>query len=220
MRTLRLLAMAAVALLAAFVPTALADDDDDDGGGALRCGPNLVVEGDFEAPPAGPTFVTYAAPLTFGAWRVTSGSIDHIGLYWQAASGVQSVDLSGLVAGTIQQDIVTEPGARYVLRFALSGNPDGPPSTKQTEVRFGGDVVDQPTSASGASRAMMNWGYVQYTVEATSALSALEFESLTNTPFGPALDDVSLCQILDDDDDDDDDGGGDDDDDDDDGGDG
>jgi choice-of-anchor C domain-containing protein len=221
MKRLRQALMAVLVVLAALAflaPAAVADDDDDDGGGgAVACGPNIVANGDFEVPVVPGPFVTYPTGFNFGGWMVTSGTIDHIGTHWQAASLRQSVDLSGLTPGTIRQDIATMPGERYILRFAMAGNPDGPPTVKQMEVRFGGAVVDQPTfSTSGTSRTAMGWVYLDYVVQATTALSALEFQSLTNTPFGPALDDVSLCQILDDDDDDDD-GGDDDDDDEDDG---
>ena len=58
---------------------------------------NIVTNGDFEIPVVSWPHVTYSAGQTFSGWTVESGSIEQIAAgYWQAASGSQSVDLSGL----------------------------------------------------------------------------------------------------------------------------
>ena len=36
-------------------------------------------------------------------WKVTSGNIDYVGSYWEAASGDRSIDLNGTKKGAISQ---------------------------------------------------------------------------------------------------------------------
>src|SRR5918996_3601962 len=150
-------ALAVLAALAAFAPVAVADDDDDDNG-VVACAPNsnIVVNGDFELPFVPGAFLTYPPGPALTGWMITSGTIDHIGTHWQAASLRQSLDLNGLEQGTISQTLATVAGERYILRFAMAGNPDGPPALKTMDVRFGGPTVVQPTfDTTGKTRAAM-----------------------------------------------------------------
>ena len=84
-----------------------------------------MVNGSFEAPSAGGSFVGYGGGGNIGGWTVGGSGVDHIGGFWQAADGVQSVDLNGSDAGSVFQDLVTIPGGEYSTRFALAGNPFG-----------------------------------------------------------------------------------------------
>jgi choice-of-anchor C domain-containing protein len=161
----------------------------------------LVTNGSFETPDAGGAFVGYGTGQVFGGWTVRDGSIDHIGLLWQAADGHQSVDMNGAGPGTIDQDIATEPGYAYTLRFALAGNPYGY-DPKRLAVLWGGQqVADLTFDQTGTSPTDMHWGYHTLYLAANSATTRLAFQSLTGSmngaqgfaPFyGPALDDVSL----------------------------
>jgi choice-of-anchor C domain-containing protein len=218
MRTLRLTLVASLAALAVFVPAALAQP----------LGPNIVVNGDFEAPVVCPA---QFATLPPAGWTLEQGTVDLVCFtFWMPASGLQSVDLTGTPGqGTISQNLTTVPGERYRLRFAMAGNPDpacqviGEGTTRTMEVSWGGSVVATlSVDVSGRSFADMGWTYHDFTLVAPGTPTELQFRSLTGTFCGPALDDVSVQQILDDDDDDgddddDDDDDGDDDDDDDDG---
>src|SRR5437867_2014812 len=66
---------------------------------------NIVSNGSFEIPDIGTSAgVTYSAGQTFGNWTIDSASVDLI-KGWQAADGLQSIDLSGLDAGSIHQDL-------------------------------------------------------------------------------------------------------------------
>ncbi|CAN0483827.1 unnamed protein product, partial [Phaeothamnion confervicola] len=100
----------------------------------------LLPDGDFAG--SGNPFQTIFLNQNFGAtnkWTVTKGSVDWIGDYWQSPSGIGggSVDLDGLDAGTISQSLTLAPGT-YTVTFALSGNPDGLPTTKLLEVNVNG----------------------------------------------------------------------------------
>src|SRR5688572_15361210 len=113
---------------------------------------SIVANGDFESPVVtgfqnafGQTTVDwYFSGQTFGNWTVESGSID---LYrepeWQAASGSQSVDMSGQGPAIIYQDLATTPGQLYTLGFMLAGNPAPAEGNrvKRLDVHWGGTVA-------------------------------------------------------------------------------
>jgi choice-of-anchor C domain-containing protein len=155
---------------------------------------DIVTNGDFETPDAGPGWVVYHAGQTFGGWTVESGTVEHKGV-WQDARGRQSVDLTGVGAGAIYQDLATVPGQTYQLRFAMAGNPGGGPAVKRMEVWWGDTGVDTPSfDTTGRTSDDMGWRYQQYSVTATAAVTRLRFKSLIEGVWGPALDDVSVTR--------------------------
>ena len=103
------------------------------------------------------------------------------------------MDLSGNTAGTIQQDIATTPGQDYVLRFAMAGNTEGLPTSKQMQVWWDDELVEVASfNISGHNGTNMGWTYHEHRRTATAATTHLKFRSLANTFYGPGLDDVSL----------------------------
>ena len=158
---------------------------------------NLVVDGGFEDPIASVPFTTYNATTTFGGWTVSDGSVDLINGYWAPASGIQSLDLSGDTAGTIYQDLATAPGQAYSLSFDLSGNPDGGlTKIKSLLVSFGGSTLGTIFyDTTGNDRANMNWITEQFAFVATDTSTRLTFQSLDNSAYGPALDNIKVEAI-------------------------
>ena len=167
---------------------------------------NLLSNGSFEAPPAGSTFVTRGGPGAMGAWDVLT-NIDHIGGFWAAAEGAQSVDMNGSSAGAVVQTIPTIPGRRYRIRFALSENFYGY-ADKTLNVVWNGVIVDSPVVAHNPARTPTNmlWAYRDVIVTAAASSSTLRLESTTGAmdgsqgvaPFyGPAIDDVSVTLTCD-----------------------
>jgi choice-of-anchor C domain-containing protein len=173
--------------------------------GALPAfGQNIVSNPGFETPPAGESFVNRSGPGAMGAWDV-GGNIDHIGGFWAAAEGAQSVDLNGSGPGSVQQSLTTIPGRRYRIRYALSENFYGY-GDKTMNVRWDGAVVEMATLAHDPARTPQNmlWVYREVSVVASGSASVLEFESTTGamdgslgvtTYYGPALDDVSVIGV-------------------------
>jgi choice-of-anchor C domain-containing protein len=159
---------------------------------------NIVANGDFETPVVLNPLIVYFEGQTFGSWTVVSGSVDLLSpSYWQAADGGQSVDLSGDSDGAISQPLSTTPQRKYVLRFALAGNPEttGCPNSpiKTMEVWWGATLVDTLTfDTTGRSNWDMGWGFHEYTVTAANATTQLKFGSLTPGCHGPVLDMVSV----------------------------
>jgi choice-of-anchor C domain-containing protein len=165
---------------------------------------SLVVDGGF-TDAAGQSFITVVSPGTFGgvsgtAWAVTSGSVDIIGNYWQPpVTGQGSVDLDGNSPGAISQTLsglVT--GQTYALTFALSGNPDGLPQTKQVQVSINGQNQTFTFNDAGTTRpSPMNYAMESLTFTYNGTGNVLSFASLDDpsSAFGPVLGDVSVSAV-------------------------
>jgi choice-of-anchor C domain-containing protein len=165
---------------------------------------SVITNGSFEtgnlSNPA--TFSTLGAGSTdLTGWTINSGSIDYIGGYWEAQEGDRSLDMSGLGAGSISQDFATTPGQAYNVSFYVAANPDGGPDAKGLRSAVGGDNgqivsvdVFYPTVAS-TRPGPMNFVPVAYSFIADSATTTLSFLSLVGTPFGMALDNVSVSAV-------------------------
>ncbi len=157
---------------------------------------DIVLNGDFEIPIVYGNYCCYSVGQIFGNWTVESGTIDLTRDY-QNATGYQSVDLSGVSAGTIYQELPTNPGQSYILNFSMAGNPDGSPPIKQMEIGWGLTYSDTLSfDATGRSRSNMGWVSHQYTVVATDNVTRLRFKSLTDSSFGPFLDAVSVVPVT------------------------
>jgi choice-of-anchor C domain-containing protein len=163
-------------------------------------GPNLIVNGGFEALQPGGGYVPYMAGTDLGGWRVEKGSVEAVGTYWQAAEGSVSLDLSGLWdwVGTIAQDVPTVPGHQYRLSFMLAGNPESQEDyLKKARVWWSGaELATLEVDVRGRSFSDMGWRRYEYVVTATAATTTVKFESLTYNFLGPTLDDVQLADIT------------------------
>ena len=167
--------------------------------GSFALADNIVINGNFETPFAGQDFVMFQPGETFGGWTVTITWVDLVGTSVQAASGVQSVDLSGGSAGQIYQDLATVPGQTYELRFAMAGSgvvEQQPPLIKLMEVGWGTTLVDTPSfDITGHTVTDMGWTYHTYDLTAVSSITRLQFTSLIDTQWGPMIDDVSVTAV-------------------------
>lgn len=147
-----------------------------------------IVNGSFEN---GLTGWTYPDPSQPGEY------VD-VGAFWQAADGINSVDLNGVYAGYVSQDITTTPGITYTVLFDLAGNPGYPQNVKQLEVSAAGASADYYFDTTGKSNTNMGWTEESFTFTATSATTTLTFTSLhtgdgyPDRAQGPALDNVRI----------------------------
>jgi choice-of-anchor C domain-containing protein len=128
-------------------------------------------------------------------WTVDAGSVDWIGTYWTAPEGSMSIDMSGADAGAISQTFATTIGNTYIVSFALSGNPAGPPTVKTLDVSAtGGTVAHYSFDTTGSTLATMTWAAESYSFLATSTSTTLSFVSTTTGAFGPAIDNVVVAE--------------------------
>ena len=157
-----------------------------------------IVNGSFEQSGPGVTpgsnYVTvYGGDTTsITGWKVTSGSVDFIGGYWQPSDGSNSLDMGGSGEGAIEQLIATVIGQSYTVGFDLAGNPTG--EVKLLGVQATG-AAQQTFSfdTAGFSTTSMGWSHRSYSFTATSASTALTFSALSGGASGPALDNVSIA---------------------------
>jgi choice-of-anchor C domain-containing protein len=163
--------------------------------------PNLVRNGNFERPevPDGQEFVTRDAGDFINnenQWVVARGSVDVLEEpAWEAARGNQSLDLNGDEMGAIAQRIEgLTPGATYVLRFAIAGNPQCKgDDVKRLRVLWAGEpLAEFFYDASGQTANNLDWVYRELEIIAEGTSAVLRFASRTEGLCGPLLDDVSL----------------------------
>lgn len=158
---------------------------------------NLITDGSFETPNnTGIAYRPYSVGK-LGAWTVAHGSIDIVTSYWNPASGRQSVDLSGLqnAPGTIYQDIPTAADKTYVIRFSAAANPQPADvvNPKVMHVFWNNRKIAALTlNAQGRDFENVGWQIYEFEVKGKKSLSRITFQSLTQTPCGPILDDVSV----------------------------
>ena len=162
-----------------------------------------IVNGSFEDTSPTDVFDTLGAgngALT--GWSIDSGSVDFIGSYWQAAAGANSLDMAGNALGSISQ-LITDLtiGVRYMVTFAMSGNPDGGTGPKSMLVNAGNlpDGTYEYTVTGANALDKMKWEYKQFFFTASDTSELLTFSALpTNTTgsfFGPGLDDISIAAV-------------------------
>jgi choice-of-anchor C domain-containing protein len=167
---------------------------------AGAAGAATFTNGSFENASVDPggAFVTLLAGSTaIDGWTVTGDSIDYIGGYWQPQDGSRSIDLSGNAPGGVSQTFDTLVGHSYLVNFFLAGNPDGGTGAKVAISSATGGPSQSNTFLVGGSntRADMGWQAYQYHFVATGASTTLTFSSATDTPYGPALDNVSVAGV-------------------------
>jgi len=165
---------------------------------------NLLVNGSFEAPGAGSTFTSRSGSFGSGNGWSIGGAIDHIGGFWAAADGSQSVDLNSASAGSVFQSFATTPGRVYRIRYAASENFFGF-ADKTMTVSWNAGIIENVTITHDPTRTTTNmkWKYRVLFARANGPASTISFASTTgsmpgsqgNTAFyGPAIDDVSVEQ--------------------------
>ena len=167
---------------------------------------NLTLNGGFESGasiPAGGFLELDVGSTAINNWTVLGGGvkvIDYIGGYWVASEGTRSLDLNGNPGpGGVEQVIFTNPGDEYLITFDLAGNPDGPPAIKSLDLSAIGLVSTKTMSFSfdvtGKTRNAMGWTTMQMTFVADDNSTTVRFMSNDSTPYGPALDNVSVTRI-------------------------
>lgn len=154
-----------------------------------------ITNGSFETPVVGGNFATYnAGDPSLTGWAIGGNSIDHIGSYWQASDGNQSLDMSGNDAGSISQDLNgLTVGQQYTVTFDLAGNPAGAPSVKDLQVSAAGIDSLYSFDTTGHSTGSMGWATQTFVFVATATTETLAFLSLTSGSFGAALDNVTIA---------------------------
>jgi hypothetical protein len=181
---------------------------------------NLIADGMFSEGATAGSFTTYAFGTYFGPWEsyedletAYPASVDLVGTYWLAPpGGGYSVDLDGTLnnngssgtdsQGSILQFFLVPTTGTYMLKFYVSGNQDGGPTTKQyfVEVRAQASAVDEKDvfySTNNNAQAGV-WSLVTEPISFTAAgphyLLFGGYGDPTNQ-FGAVIGDVSLSAV-------------------------
>jgi Protein of unknown function (DUF642)/PEP-CTERM motif len=113
------------------------------------------------------------------------------------AAGSQSLDMEGAIgaSGVIFQSFATTPGDVYTLSFEYANNPmPGPSSSGSMNVLVTGSstLLNQDVTHTGSTFLDMNYQLFSQDFTADSTTTTLQFEALTKSGFGIALDAVSV----------------------------
>lgn len=161
---------------------------------------NLVVNGGFEQPAFNDAFrLLNPGDTSLPGWTIDGAGIGHIGSYWQASEGNQSVELNLFAAGGISQYVPTQPGKQYRISFDLSGQPNAGPAIKQLQVIWEGLRVDMESfDVTGRTLSDMGWSHREVIVTAKGSSAALRLfgSDPANVDGGPALDNVSVTPVT------------------------
>src|SRR5688572_16530500 len=150
----------------------------------------LIVNGGFNnggtvAEPTGGFATLGVGNTSINAWDIDAGTIDWIQGYWQSADGDgYSVDLNGNSPASISQSISTLAGQSYILRFAMSGNPDNfRGETRVAVIGADGTIGSATYTLTAANtRANMLWAEQTFGFTATDSSTIISFTSGNTGP--------------------------------------
>lgn len=161
---------------------------------------NLVINGGFERPAINDIYrVVGPGDTSLVGWTIDGAGIGHIGSYWQASEGTQSIELNQFAAGGASQSIPTQPGKQYRISFDMAGQPNAGPELKNMQVFWEGlQVKTELFSTHSSTLSNMGWSHREITVTATGNSAALRFFGSVpaNADGGPALDNVSVTPVT------------------------
>jgi len=129
-------------------------------------------------------------------WESLGGLVDHWP-WWENSDGDWSVDLNQFTPGGLAQTITTIPGRDYLVTFDLTANYEAPRDTPiPMRVQAAGQVGEFNGFSTG-NRYDMDWQPQTWQFTAISDRTKIEFISQYPTPYGPAIDNTSVVEIID-----------------------
>jgi choice-of-anchor C domain-containing protein len=159
--------------------------------------PNLITNGSFESNGIGFSggFSTiYTGSSTLTGWTINAGNVDLVNTYWTASQGHYSLDLSGEQDGTISQSFATVVGQKYQVSFDVAGNPTDSDKVKYLQVGLS-NLPLYEFDTTGKTHSNMGWTTKNFVFQAVSTSSTLFFAGLQDSPYGVALDNVSVSAV-------------------------
>jgi choice-of-anchor C domain-containing protein len=155
---------------------------------------NLLVNGSFETGPApGALLPVASGSAAIDGWVSTRAGIDYAGTAWTAAQGARSVALNGPGPGGIAQTFETLPHALYTVRFYLAGDPGTLPDIKTMRVSAAGQSAQFTADITGMWAWDPGWNVNNWTFQASSTSTTLEFYSDMAGTTGATLDSVTVA---------------------------
>ena len=153
----------------------------------------VFANGSFENPAVN-TFSIFSDTNAIPGWTITAGSVELDKTPWPASDGLQSMDLSGDVAGSLEQTLNGfVPGADYELLFdyGLHGTAT---TSRSADVLIGGNVADTITASTEMLVPNYQTAKVPF-VAPQSGEQTFGFSSLSPNSRGVVIDDVRVSLI-------------------------
>jgi Protein of unknown function (DUF642) len=176
-------------------------------------GPNLLINGRFDAGPDPGRAKIIPATIGPYGWSVVKGNVEYSTNLWECPQDALSQHPAGSHAracyvidldeaksfGAIRQSFATMAGHRYLVSFELGGNPTKGPAEKKMMVQAAGQSSDHFTVATPIDKHSRNprWARKQWQFTAVAPITTLTFLSL-DTEYGdggPMLTDISVRDI-------------------------
>lgn len=164
-----------------------------------------IVNGSFEDTEVPSTaFFYFPGGSTIPGWSI-GGSGYGVGIevtntdYWQASNGTNSIDLVGIFASSISQDIPTITGLTYTVSFDMSGNPmGGNPVKTIIATADGGQEATYTFDTSVEHNTTTDMGYSAkaYTFVANGPTTTLTFAAGPDVIYGPVIDNVAIASVT------------------------
>ena len=184
---------------------------------AVNARADLIVNGSFDSfavnPPNDVNFggwVRYFSPpanTDIAGWTISGtpsdGAPNNVDLVhnftypsFTGTAGSQSLDMEGAIgaSGEISQSFATTPGDTYTLSFEYANNPMIGPHPASANVLVTGSTTLVNTDVAHTDSTFTNMDYTLFSQNfvADSTTTTLQFEALTSSGFGIALDAVSV----------------------------
>ncbi|QAT85179.1 MAG: DUF642 domain-containing protein [Myxococcaceae bacterium] len=156
--------------------------------GDVEQGINVATNGSFENNAIGNFnyVVLNAGSTALPGWTITAGIKVMKNTYKTPQNGVQTIDLNGLGAGSLYQDVPTVVGAGYTVTFYVSNSPTCTTVSRSATINYG------PSSAS-FSNSSASWGLRTYVFNATSTTSRIKLTSTSGgVGCGLAIDNLQV----------------------------
>jgi choice-of-anchor C domain-containing protein len=166
---------------------------------------NLLRNGGFEESGSFGSFIQVnPGQKNILGWEVDISNVHASGTVFQAAEGINSIDLDGdfFSPGAIYQDINTTIGSRYRVTFSMAGNPIGPeewPKIKPMRLSANGQETIFEFDTTGHTLTEMGWERREWEFVATAPSTRLMFQSLmprSQAGFGPTVDDIAVFEYT------------------------
>jgi hypothetical protein len=165
---------------------------------ALTCATaqNLLINGSFELPVVGSTgWLVPSCSTEIPGWRVgCTGNIEVVPScwLWLASDGLNSLDLNGVLPGSVAQDIIVAAGSTYRVSFDMAYNSQVPAYTNTASLRV--TIGDDSHTCSRPVSSEPFWQRKSFLfTPKTSGTVTLMFEDTTGAyERGAALDCVSV----------------------------
>jgi choice-of-anchor C domain-containing protein len=154
---------------------------------------DLLVNGGFEAPDVGGSYVNYFAAGDMGAipgWQITQNGVQVVGTFWQASEGNQSLQMKNPGFnhfGAIEQSFATTPGTQYDVTFDMTANwADG--ATHSIQVSADGQSQAYFANGAGNNNSNMGWSPRAFSFVADDSNATLRIASTDTFLYGAVVD--------------------------------